>query len=142
MPLMEAFEQGDKGQSRYVFVPKPGKHGHVLNAVAVNANGTTRLEIKASSKTELAKKAALLEKALGKTAKQDHTQEDGSFTRVFIAATELKSLSSIIPKSDLDAAIVEAIRHGLIVPETLKGKRREKRALNITVDSISDRLPA
>jgi hypothetical protein len=142
MPLMEAFEQGEKGDSRYVFVPKPGKHGEVLSAVSVNANGTTRFEIKAKNKSELAKKAALVEKALGNTNAQDLKLDDGSFARVFIAATQLQTLSSIIPKSDLDAAIVEAIRHGLVTPPQTKNKAGKRVPLNITVDSISDTLPA
>jgi hypothetical protein len=144
MPLMEAFEK-DEGHSRYIFVPKPGKHGHVLDAVSVNDDGTTRYEVKARSKAELAKKAALLEKALGKTTKQNTTQADGSFACAFTAMTQLKSLSTLVPKGDLAAATVEAIRRGLISAPTAKKAAKSRVArvpLSITVETITDSLPA
>ena len=52
------------------------------NAVVRHARSTVRLELKGRTKSELAKKAALVEKALGaKTAQTDVAQPDGSFTR-------------------------------------------------------------
>lgn len=144
MPLMEAFEEAAKPEnSRYIFVPKPGKFGAVLSAVSVMGDGTTRFEIKGKSKAELAKKAALLEKALGgKPARRDVTKEDGTVIRTLTAITELKNLEGIIPKGDLEAATVEAIRRGLITPLKSKAKTPKSAGLRISVEVLSDTLPA